>query len=73
MAPRIWLAFPYHPNLTVPNINWTLLAGDLAHSELEKEGQIWAVLIAGSMGWMDYRHQADVCHSYQVGSVINLI
>ncbi|GFX31478.1 legumain [Trichonephila clavipes] len=32
---------------------------------LEKE-KLWAVLVAGSNGWNNYRHQADVCHSYQV-------
>mmetsp|Transcript_42348 Transcript_42348/g.106757 ORF Transcript_42348/g.106757 Transcript_42348/m.106757 type:complete len:438 (+) Transcript_42348:57-1370(+) len=26
----------------------------------------WAVLIAGSNGFWNYRHQADVCHAYQV-------
>ncbi|XP_033627906.1 legumain-like [Asterias rubens] len=26
----------------------------------------WALLVAGSSGWYNYRHQADVCHSYQV-------
>jgi hypothetical protein len=26
----------------------------------------WAVLVAGSNGWGNYRHQADVCHAYQV-------
>lgn len=26
----------------------------------------WALLIAGSNGWWNYRHQADVCHAYQV-------
>lgn len=26
----------------------------------------WAVVIAGSSGWGNYRHQADVCHAYQV-------
>jgi len=29
-------------------------------------GQNWAVLVAGSNSWGNYRHQADVCHSYQV-------
>ena len=33
------------------------------------EGQNWAVLIAGSKTWKDYRHQADVCHAYQVISI----
>ena len=28
--------------------------------------QLWAVLVAGSQGWDNYRHQADVCHAYQV-------
>jgi len=26
----------------------------------------WAVLVAGSNSYSNYRHQADVCHSYQV-------
>jgi legumain len=26
----------------------------------------WAVVVAGSNTWSNYRHQADVCHSYQV-------
>ncbi|KAE8717225.1 Vacuolar-processing enzyme [Hibiscus syriacus] len=26
----------------------------------------WAVLVAGSSGYGNYRHQADVCHAYQV-------
>uniref|UniRef100_A0A0D9YAK4 Legumain prodomain domain-containing protein n=1 Tax=Oryza glumipatula TaxID=40148 RepID=A0A0D9YAK4_9ORYZ len=30
------------------------------------EGTRWAVLIAGSNGYYNYRHQADVCHAYQI-------
>ncbi|CAM0903615.1 unnamed protein product [Alopecurus aequalis] len=26
----------------------------------------WAVLVAGSNGFENYRHQADVCHAYQI-------
>jgi len=26
----------------------------------------WAVLVAGSSEWTNYRHQADVCHAYQI-------
>ncbi|KAK1419065.1 hypothetical protein QVD17_28222 [Tagetes erecta] len=26
----------------------------------------WAVLVAGSSGYFNYRHQADVCHAYQI-------
>lgn len=29
-------------------------------------GNVWAVLVAGSNGYYNYRHQADVCHAYQV-------
>jgi len=33
-----------------------------------EDGDLWAVLVAGSNGWMNYRHQADVCHAYQIVS-----
>ena len=26
----------------------------------------WAVLVAGSSGWQNFRHQSDVCHMYQI-------
>ncbi|CAN6354092.1 unnamed protein product [Urochloa humidicola] len=29
-------------------------------------GTRWALLIAGSNGYYNYRHQADVCHAYQI-------
>ncbi|KAJ7944780.1 Vacuolar-processing enzyme [Quillaja saponaria] len=29
-------------------------------------GTRWAVLVAGSSGYGNYRHQADVCHAYQL-------
>jgi len=28
--------------------------------------KLWALLVAGSNGWDNYRHQADVCHAYHV-------
>ena len=28
--------------------------------------QQWAVLVAGSRGWDNYRHQADVCHAFHL-------
>ena len=41
-----------------------------AHTSVQllrrEQGQLWAVLVAGSRGWENYRHQADVCHAYQV-------
>lgn len=30
------------------------------------ESAHWALVIAGSNGWYNYRHQADACHAYQV-------
>ncbi|GMR60098.1 hypothetical protein PMAYCL1PPCAC_30293 [Pristionchus mayeri] len=32
----------------------------------EPDGELWALLVAGSNGWYNYRHQADVAHSYHV-------
>ena len=29
-------------------------------------GRLWVVLAAGSEGWYNYRHQADICHAYQI-------
>ncbi|RYR59884.1 hypothetical protein Ahy_A05g025841 isoform B [Arachis hypogaea] len=34
--------------------------------EEEAAGTRWAVLVAGSSGFGNYRHQADVCHAYQL-------
>nr|XP_043629596.1 vacuolar-processing enzyme beta-isozyme-like [Erigeron canadensis] len=34
--------------------------------EPQSNGTIWAVLVAGSNGYFNYRHQADVCHAYQI-------
>jgi len=33
---------------------------------IPENGKLWVVLAAGSDGWYNYRHQADVCHAYQV-------
>uniref|UniRef100_A0A672JM19 Legumain n=1 Tax=Salarias fasciatus TaxID=181472 RepID=A0A672JM19_SALFA len=30
------------------------------------QGKNWAVVVAGSNGWYNYRHQADACHAYQI-------
>ena len=29
-------------------------------------GKLWALLVAGSNGYFNYRHQADICHAYQI-------
>jgi legumain len=41
-------------------------AGLLASLVGAAQGAEWAVLVAGSNGYYNYRHQADVCHAYQV-------
>ncbi|XP_047493391.1 legumain-like [Penaeus chinensis] len=41
------------------------VGGDVAGARQHK-GDLWAVLVAGSSYWMNYRHQADVCHAYQI-------
>uniref|UniRef100_A0A672N719 Legumain n=1 Tax=Sinocyclocheilus grahami TaxID=75366 RepID=A0A672N719_SINGR len=32
----------------------------------EANGKQWVMLVAGSKTWKNYRHQADVCHGYQI-------
>ncbi|XP_030873296.1 legumain-like [Leptonychotes weddellii] len=32
----------------------------------EDGGRHWVVIVAGSNGWYNYRHQADACHAYQI-------
>jgi len=34
--------------------------------EIPENGDLWVLLVAGSNGWFNYRHQADVCHAYQI-------
>ncbi|XP_004517111.2 vacuolar-processing enzyme-like, partial [Cicer arietinum] len=38
----------------------------MTKSKGQDNGVKWAFLIAGSKGYVNYRHQADVCHAYQV-------
>ncbi|KAM5565977.1 vacuolar-processing enzyme [Rosa sericea] len=43
-------------------------AGD-GGADQQEDGTVgtrWAVLIAGSNGYWNYRHQADICHAYQL-------
>ncbi|XP_044495259.1 vacuolar-processing enzyme alpha-isozyme-like [Mangifera indica] len=39
---------------------------DHTDSESTTNGTQWAVLIAASKGYINYRHQASVCHAYQI-------
>ncbi|KAI3756024.1 hypothetical protein L1987_55836 [Smallanthus sonchifolius] len=38
----------------------------LPSEKLDSAGTRWAVLLAGSNGYWNYRHQSDVCHAYQI-------
>uniref|UniRef100_K1QB32 Protein amnionless n=1 Tax=Magallana gigas TaxID=29159 RepID=K1QB32_MAGGI len=42
------------------------IPSDFVFPPLENGGKNWALLVAGSNGWGNYRHQADVCHAYQI-------
>ncbi|XP_045137857.1 legumain-like isoform X1 [Portunus trituberculatus] len=44
----------------------TVQASNEENSVQAHHGHLWAVLLAGSTSWMNYRHQADVCHAYQI-------
>ncbi|XP_041810497.1 legumain [Chelmon rostratus] len=35
-------------------------------SQQPEGGKNWVVIVAGSNGWYNYRHQADACHAYQI-------
>lgn len=43
-----------------------IIAAILALSVVAVHSDIWAVLVAGSDGWWNYRHQSDICHAYQI-------
>jgi legumain len=46
---------------------WSILLASLALLGTKSAlAANWAVLVAGSSGWYNYRHQADVCHAYQI-------
>ncbi|KAG6671936.1 hypothetical protein I3842_16G029500 [Carya illinoinensis] len=42
------------------------VGGAVDDKEDDSSGIRWAVLIAGSNGYWNYRHQADICHAYQL-------
>jgi len=48
-------------------VNGRLTEDDLqVPAESEDGGKLWALLVAGSDGFFNYRHQADICHAYQI-------
>ncbi|KAI4311339.1 hypothetical protein MLD38_036244 [Melastoma candidum] len=43
-----------------------LMVAMMAMADSATNGVKWAVLVAGSSGYQNFRHQADVCHAYQI-------
>lgn len=39
---------------------------DLHAAAAAEQGNHWAVLVAGSKGWYNYRHQSDMCHAFHL-------
>jgi len=44
----------------------TEFSAEQGNEDKAAEGKIWVVLVAGSNGWYNYRHQSDICHIYQL-------
>ncbi|XP_038628572.1 legumain [Tachyglossus aculeatus] len=51
---------------TIVFLSLVLGSSTLPLDDLEDGGKHWVVIVAGSNGWYNYRHQADVCHAYQI-------
>uniref|UniRef100_A0A0B8RYG5 Legumain n=1 Tax=Philothamnus irregularis TaxID=1899461 RepID=A0A0B8RYG5_9SAUR len=47
-------------------LSCVLAISTLALEDPEDGGKHWVVIVAGSNGWYNYRHQADACHAYQI-------
>eukprot|EP00741_Cyanophora_paradoxa_P019573 tig00021128_g18895.t1 len=56
------------PSYTNERGSYKSAGGEPAYKRAESAAvpQNWAVLVAGSRGWWNYRHQADVSHAYQI-------
>lgn len=50
------------------SVTVTVLEGlrPMSNQEESLTGKKWALLVAGSSGYENYRHQADICHAYQI-------
>lgn len=44
----------------------SLFAAAMASVAVASQSDHWAVLVAGSSGYWNYRHQADTAHAYQI-------
>ncbi|KAL3248922.1 hypothetical protein MRX96_056256 [Rhipicephalus microplus] len=44
----------------------TVAAAPEKSTERDNEPKLWALLVAGSFSYFNYRHHADICHAYHV-------
>uniref|UniRef100_A0AAZ3RGY6 Legumain n=1 Tax=Oncorhynchus tshawytscha TaxID=74940 RepID=A0AAZ3RGY6_ONCTS len=52
---------------TAPLLGLSLgLVANAFPTQQSENGKNWVVIVAGSNGWYNYRHQADACHAYQI-------
>uniref|UniRef100_A0A8C1ZX03 legumain n=1 Tax=Cyprinus carpio TaxID=7962 RepID=A0A8C1ZX03_CYPCA len=64
----------YYMNININcYYNWCITITHCFLTELDvalemggANGKQWVMLVAGSKSWKNYRHQADVCHAYQI-------
>ncbi|KAI4387509.1 hypothetical protein MLD38_005337 [Melastoma candidum] len=62
LATFLALSLPCECRNNVADVSRMFLQSD----NVEDKGTKWAVLVAGSYGYWNYRHQADICHAYQI-------
>ncbi|KAL8522174.1 hypothetical protein ACS0TY_012354 [Phlomoides rotata] len=56
-----------HDFIKLPSEARRFFGGAAAESNADYSvGTRWAILFAGSSGYWNYRHQADICHAYQI-------
>ncbi|KAJ8445823.1 hypothetical protein Cgig2_027904 [Carnegiea gigantea] len=65
LIPLIWLSAQLVQGRLTKEALATAFGSSSSTSNLD-QGTKWAVLVAGSRGYGNYRHQADVCHAYQI-------
>lgn len=48
------------------NLNYAFLKDAFHQFSFSRPANLWALLVAGSKGFYNYRHQADICHAYHI-------
>ncbi|MBN3309658.1 legumain [Amia ocellicauda] len=56
----------YVKTVALLGLSLALAVSALPLQDTEDGGKHWVVIVAGSNGWYNYRHQADACHAYQI-------